>query len=84
MQDASLQIIPKERDQNLMVVAAVEGYAFNHHMDARSVLALFLRNKVNELIRSQYDVLHTQALDESIAFAEDILARASRGSADSL
>ena len=82
--DRGIQITPKERDQNLMVVAAVEGYAFSHHMDARSVLALFIRNKVNELIRSQYEVLHTQDLDESVAFAEDILTRESEGPAGSL
>jgi hypothetical protein len=65
----------KERDQNLMVVAAVEGYSQRHNMEPRDVLSLFMKNNINDLIRSQYEALHTQCLDESISFAEDILAR---------
>jgi hypothetical protein len=58
-----------------MVVAAVEGYAQQHKMEPRDVLKLFIENKVNDLIRSHYEALHTQSLDESISFAEDVLER---------
>jgi hypothetical protein len=58
-----------------MIVAAVEGYAQQHNMEAGDVFMLFLRHNINGLIRSQYEALHTQDLDESASFAEDILAR---------
>jgi hypothetical protein len=66
----------KERDQNLMLVAAVEGYSQRHNMEPSDVLKLFIKNNINTLIRSQYETLHTQSLDESASFAEDILNRA--------
>jgi hypothetical protein len=65
----------KERDQNLMLVAAVEGYSQRYKMEPCDVLKLFIKNNINGLIRSQYETLHTQSLDESISFAEDILNR---------
>jgi hypothetical protein len=58
-----------------MIVAAVEGYSFKHGMTARAAYELFKRHGVFALIRSQYDTLHTQSLDESVAFAEDVLSR---------
>ncbi|AEF84108.1 hypothetical protein TREPR_0413 [Treponema primitia ZAS-2] len=44
-------------------------------MEAGDVFTLFLRHNINDLIRSQYEALHTQDLDESVSFAEDILTR---------
>jgi hypothetical protein len=64
----------KERDQNLMVVYAVEGYSWRHKLPEKDVIALFQKYGINDLIRTNYNALHTQDLDESIAFAEDILA----------
>jgi hypothetical protein len=65
----------KERDQNLMIVTAVEGYSQRHTMPPAEVLKLFLQYNITGFIRSQYDTLHTQSLDESVFFAEDILKR---------
>ena len=65
----------KEIDQNLIVVAAVEGYSGKYKMPVQLVFALFKKYNILELLRSQYEVLHTQSLDESISFAEDILSR---------
>ena len=64
-----------ERDQNLMLVYAVEGYSQRHNMPERDVVSLFLKHEINHLIRKNYNALHTQDLDESISFAEDILSR---------
>jgi len=64
-----------ERDENLIIVAAVEGYSSKYHMDTKVVYQLFQENNILKLLRSQYEVLHTQSLDESVLFAEDILAR---------
>ena len=63
------------RDENLMIVTAVEGYSFNHGIETEEAFDLFRRHNVFGLLRSQYDTLHTQSLDESILFAEDILSR---------
>ena len=63
-----------ERDQNLMVVYAVEGYAQQHNLHEKDVLKLFREHGINQLIRENYNALHTQDLDESISFAEDVLS----------
>ena len=63
-----------ERDQNLMIVYAVEGYSQRHNMPEKDVITLFRKHGVNDLIRKNYEALHTQDLDESISFAEDVLS----------
>ncbi len=64
-----------EHDQNLMIVYAVEGYSQRYGMPEKDVLSLFKKHGINTLIRQHYNALHTQDLDESISFAEDILSR---------
>lgn len=64
-----------EMDKNLIVVAAVEGYALKHSLNTQDVLKKFQQFGILDLLRSQYDVLHTQDLEESVSFAEDVLAR---------
>jgi len=63
-----------ERDQNLMLVYAVEGYAQRHNLCEKDVISLFKKHGINDLIRKNYNALHTQDLDESISFVEDILS----------
>ncbi|GHV80866.1 hypothetical protein AGMMS49944_26570 [Spirochaetia bacterium] len=65
----------EEWDKNLLVVAAVEGYAHRHNIAAAETLELFTKNRITDLIRSNYDTLHTQELEESLGFAEDVLER---------
>jgi hypothetical protein len=62
-----------ERDQNLMIIYAVEGYAQRHRISEKDVFSLFKNHGIQTLIRQNYNTLHTQDLDESISFAEDIL-----------
>lgn len=62
-------------DENLVVIAAVEGYSSRHHMKASEAFRLFQKYQVLELLRSQYKALFAKGLDESIRFAEDILER---------
>ena len=64
-----------ERDQNLMFVYAVEGYSQQHNLSEKDVIVLFRKHGINHLIRKNYGALHTQDLDESISFAEDVLSR---------
>ena len=63
-----------ERDQNLMLVYAVEGYSQRHNVPEKDVIILFRKYGINQLIRKNYNALHTQDLDESISFAEDVLS----------
>jgi len=65
----------RQRDENLMLVAAVERYAQKHGIPTASSFALFRQHGVNMLIRQHYNALHTQPLD----FAEDIFKRNKNG-----
>jgi hypothetical protein len=65
----------EEWDKNLLVVAAVEGYAHRHTIPAQETLELFRKYRITDLIRSNYETLHTQELEESLEFAEDVLKR---------
>jgi len=62
-----------QREKNLLVVAAVEEYARRHGISAHETLGLFLKFGVTEAIRQCYETLHTQSMDESASFAEDVL-----------
>jgi len=64
----------EQRDKNLLVIAAVEGYARRHNISAEETFALFKKYQVTDDIRNCYGTLHTQSLDESVYFAEDVLA----------
>ena len=68
----------KNRDENLMVVAAVEGYSFEHGINEKDVFDLFSRHDIFNLLRSQYDILHTQSLEESVSFVRDVLSRVAK------
>jgi len=65
----------QQRDENLMLVAAVEQYAQKYAIPTSASFALFQQYGVNTLIRQHYNALHTQPLDESFYFADDILKR---------
>ena len=64
-----------EIDTNLLVVTAVEGYAQNHNMSENDVYADFSKYKIFSLIREQYESLHTQPLEETVNFVEDVMKR---------
>jgi len=64
-----------QRDENLLVVFAVEEYARRHRISAHETLGIFLKFGVTESIRQCYETLHTQDINECVSFAEDILKR---------
>ena len=68
-------MMQQQRDENLMLVAAVEQYAQKYVIPTSASFALFQQHGVNTLIRQHYNALHTQPLDESFYFADDILKR---------
>jgi hypothetical protein len=63
----------RQKDENLMVVAAVEGYSHRHKISSIRTLRLFKKHNITALIRKHYKPLHTQSLEENVFFAEDIL-----------
>ncbi|MDR2907311.1 MAG: DUF3791 domain-containing protein [Bacteroidales bacterium] len=67
--------MPQYRDENLMLVAAVEQYAQHHRISTAKSFDIFRQYGINKLIRKHYNALHTQALDESFYFAEDVINR---------
>jgi hypothetical protein len=69
-----MKMTEAERDQNLMIVYAVEGYSQRHNMPEKNVISLFRKQEIFSLIRQHYNALHTQSLDECISFAEDVLS----------
>jgi hypothetical protein len=70
-----INIMQRQRDENLMLVAAVEQYAQKYTIPTSASFTLFRQHGINTLIRQYYNALHTQPLDESFYFAEDILKR---------
>jgi hypothetical protein len=61
------------RDENLLIVCAVEGYAHRHNMTTQETLKLFRGYGLTDTIRQCYSGLHTQDIDETIYFAEDYI-----------
>jgi len=69
----------QHRDENLMLVVAVEQYAKKYNMTTAESFALFRQHNINKFIRLHYKALHTQPLDESFYFADDIIKRKQNG-----
>ena len=65
-----------QRDQNLMLVYAIEGYAKRHGISENEAFSIFKKYDINNYFRKYYGVLHTQGFDEDVFFAEDLIERA--------
>lgn len=68
-----------EKDKNLLVVTAVGGFAEKHHLSEEEVYKKFSRHGIIDLVRKEYDALHTQPLEETVRFVEDVMARYETG-----
>ena len=64
-----------EIDANLLVVTAVQGYAANHQLNEQEAYTILSEHDMLSLVREHYDVLHTQPLEETVAFVEDVMRR---------
>jgi hypothetical protein len=64
------------RELNLMLVYATEGYAKRHNISEKEAFNIFKQYGINNYFHKYYGVLHTQDFDEDIFFAEDLIARA--------
>ncbi|MDR1712814.1 MAG: DUF3791 domain-containing protein [Coriobacteriales bacterium] len=67
-----------EKYQNLIIVAAIDGYSNKHGLSPSDTFKLFRRYDVFEALRQSADSLHTQSFDDSADFAEDFIARMSK------
>jgi len=74
-----VKMMKRHRDENLMLVAAVEQYAQKHKISTMKSWALFRQYNINELLRKHYNALHTQPIEESFYFANDIIERKQHG-----
>ena len=63
------------RDKNLLVVVAAEQYANEYKIPTSVAFSLFRQNGISNLIRKHYGILHTQPMEESFYFADDVLKR---------
>jgi len=73
--ERNMQISHPKREENLLVVVAVEEYSRRHDISARETLGLFCKFGIIDSIRQCYETLHTQDIYECVEFAEDILKR---------
>lgn len=64
-----------EMDKNLLVVTAVEGYAQKHNLSEEDVYRKFNQHGILNLVRQEYDALHTQPLEETVDFVEDVMSQ---------
>ena len=69
----------RQRDENLMLVAAIEQYAQKYEIPTVNTLDIFRQYGIIALIRQHYSALHTQPLEESFYFADDIIKRKQNG-----
>ena len=53
-------------DSNFLIVAAVEEYAFRHHMKTEDVIYKFKRHNIFSAIRSQYKVFILQQYNHKL------------------
>jgi len=64
-----------ERNENLIIVAAVERYASMHAIDVVEAFDMFKKYDLFAILRENYDTLHTQDLFEGALFADDYISR---------
>ena len=68
-----------EKNKNLLVVTAVEGFAERHHLSEEEVYEKFSKHRIIDLVRAEFDTLHTQPLEETVRFVEDVMSRYEAG-----
>ena len=62
-------------DEDLIIVAAVEEYAARHSLTSEETTEIFKKYDIFNILRSEYEYLHTQPLTEGADFAEAVIKR---------
>ena len=65
----------QKQESDLIFVITTENYATRHKMSVLNVLKLFSKKNIYNLLRSQFEVLHTLDFNESLEFVEDYLSK---------
>ncbi len=65
----------QKQESDLIFVITTENYATRHKMSILNVLKLFSKKNIYNLLRSQFEVLHTLDFNESLEFVEDYLSK---------
>ena len=68
-------MLSRERQENLIIVAAVDGYATMHNISPVQAYEVFDHYDLFDILRENYDTLHTQDLFEGAQFADDYISR---------
>jgi len=68
-------MLSKERQENLIIVAAIDKYARMHDISTIQAYEVFDRHKLFGVLRNNYETLHTQDLFEGARFADDYISR---------
>ena len=71
----SVPLNQTEHIQNLIIVAAIDGYARQHNISPVEAFDIFERCGLFEILRENYETLHTQDLFEGARFADDYISR---------
>ena len=65
----------RERIENLIITATIDGYATMHSISLLETIDLFKRSGIFGLLRDNYETLHTQDIYEGAAFADSYIKR---------
>ena len=65
----------KEREQNLIIVAALDKFSEEQGISLKEAVQLFKRYNLFNILRDNYDTLHTQDIFEGARFARDYIAK---------
>jgi hypothetical protein len=68
----------KQRAENLIIVASIDGYAHEHGISNETTFEIFKQHDMFKVLRDNYETLHTQSLFEGAKFAGDYIARFNR------
>lgn len=69
----------EERKSNLLVISAIEGYAYRHGLTTRETYWIFRFYDVINMIRENFMELYNLDTDQYIDYCEEILRRSSYG-----
>jgi len=68
-------MLSRERQENLIIVAAVDRYANMHNISPLQAYEDFDQFDLFNILRNNYEALHTQGLFEGAVFADDYISR---------
>ncbi|MCL2808261.1 MAG: DUF3791 domain-containing protein [Coriobacteriia bacterium] len=68
-------MLSRKRQENLIIVAAVDRYARTHGISSLQAYDIFNSYDLFNILRGNFEVLHTQGINEGARFANDYITR---------